>query len=181
MTNDIFTRDPFCDRVYELDGKIRDLLKERREFIAAEVAAGTEGAASPWFALGEITCPIQVDEILFSERSFLEPGRKLGRWVSVRVAGEKETRLGVMIGEIAMGALARFKRLPGANVIEIGPGLHNPAMWVPGLGRVVFGCESWWGAIKSPEDLRQITDTDIESVWYVQALKSLEAAPEPDK
>jgi len=55
----------------------------------------------------------------------------------------------------------------------IGQEMGNPAMWVPDLNRVVMGWESWWGEIKSEEDLRQISDADIENVWYVKAIKAL--------
>lgn len=39
--------------------------------------------------------------------------------------------------------------------------------------QIVYGCESWWGEIKSPDHLREITNADIDNVWYVQALKLL--------
>jgi hypothetical protein len=48
----------------------------------------------------------------------------------------------------------------------------NPAIWVPSLNKIVWGSESWWGPITTPEQVREITDSDIESQWYVQALKA---------
>ena len=33
--------------------------------------------------------------------------------------------------------------------------------------------------LKTPEDFRQITDADIDNVWYVQALRGLEGARTP--
>jgi len=36
-----------------------------------------------------------------------------------------------------------------------------------------MGCGSWWGAIDNEEDLKDITDSDIENVWYVQLLKKI--------
>jgi hypothetical protein len=56
----------------------------------------------------------------------------------------------------------------------------NPAIFVPDLNKVIFGYESWWGEIKSPEELREITDDDIQNVWYVKALKMLEAKEAED-
>lgn len=52
--------------------------------------------------------------------------------------------------------------------------MHNPAMYVPGLNDIVFGAGSWWRQIKSPEGLAEISDKDIDSVWYMRALKDLE-------
>jgi hypothetical protein len=54
--------------------------------------------------------------------------------------------------------------------------MHNPAIFVPTLGKLLYGCELWWSKISSPDDLRTISDADIDNVWYVQALKSLQAA-----
>ena len=44
----------------------------------------------------------------------------------------------------------------------------NPAIFVPELGKIIFGMESWWGRIKSEEELKDITDGDIENVWHVK-------------
>ena len=39
---------------------------------------------------------------------------------------------------------------------------------MPELGKIIFGMESWWGRIKSEEELKDITDGDIENVWHVK-------------
>lgn len=83
-----------------------------------------------------------------------------------------KTFLGVIIGELTTGiGLRRDNKEPG--VIELAPMMHNPMIFVPELKRVVFGYESWWGRINNADDLRKITDADINNVWYVQALKAL--------
>ena len=84
-----------------------------------------------------------------------------GSFVSVRPCGdeyEDKTYLGLYVGEVAIGDTMS---------------LHNPCIWVPDLKQYIFGCESWWGVIDSEDDLRKITDADIENVWYVRALKEL--------
>jgi hypothetical protein len=53
-------------------------------------------------------------------------------------------------------------------------------MRVPDLARVVMGWESWWGEIRTPDDLRQITNADVENVWYVKALKTLSEQQNPE-
>lgn len=50
----------------------------------------------------------------------------------------------------------------------------NPAIFVFDLNKIIYGCESWWGVIKSEEDLNSISDCDIDNVWYVRALKTLQ-------
>lgn len=50
----------------------------------------------------------------------------------------------------------------------------NPAIFVPEFNEIIWGAESWWSKIESPDDLKQITDADIENAWYVKALKKIE-------
>lgn len=99
-----------------------------------------------------------------------------GRFVSVRPCGQGfekgRTYLGIYIGDMALSVGVRFNE--ASRTGHVSWSFHNPAIFVPDLGRIVVGAESWWGVIKSPEDLRKITDLDIESVWYVQAIKSLD-------
>jgi hypothetical protein len=97
---------------------------------------------------------------------------KPGDWVAVRLANEVETKthLGIYLGDFTAGLGAQLFK---DGTLEITTSLGNPAMWVPDLKRIVRGYESWWGALKTPEDLKQITDADIENVWYVRALKEL--------
>jgi hypothetical protein len=98
-------------------------------------------------------------------------------WVAIRPVDNKRTYLGFLLGDMARGAGVRYDRESG--VLSVSPGSHNPAIWVPDLGRVVYGFESWWGVLKGPDDLRKITDADIQSVWYVRALKDLEERVKP--
>lgn len=44
----------------------------------------------------------------------------------------------------------------------------NPAMLVPQLNKIIYGCGSWWHRIKSEKELREITDGDINNTWYVK-------------
>ncbi len=103
-------------------------------------------------------------------------GGKCGDWVSIRVCDDetKKSRLGVYIGEIAVGVHAGLvKHDDGSHILECGLSMHSPSIFVPSLNRVVFGHESWWGKVEGPDKLREITDEVIDGVWYVQALKAL--------
>ena len=98
---------------------------------------------------------------------------KCGDWVKVRPVGEgfetDKTYLGIFIGELARSFTADFDADTGA--LSIGFAAHNPAIFVPALGRVVMGCESWWGRIKDPSEVATITNEDIAAVPYVKALR----------
>lgn len=99
---------------------------------------------------------------------------KPGAWVKVRPCDEKhkgKTFLGIFLGAIALSMGCSLD--PKSGILEIRKGMHNPAMWVPSINQIVFGAGSWWGEIKDPDELRQISDGDIASVPYVRALKAL--------
>lgn len=121
--------------------------------------------------------PIHVDGIGLSDvspvgRSALR--HKPGSWVSVRPCGDEhagKTYLGIYLGELATQAIASWH--PRTRVLTVGLGMHNPAIWTPALGRIVWGMESFWGEIADPAALRQITDADIDGQFYIQALKAM--------
>lgn len=91
--------------------------------------------------------------------------------VKVRLADDSKTHLGVMLGDIALSASATYNRED--QVLRIGPSMLNPAIFVPALGRLVFGMESWWGRIDSEEDMKDITDETINSSAPVRLLVEL--------
>ncbi len=98
-------------------------------------------------------------------------GGKAGSWVSVRPVGDNKTYLGILLGDYKPPAVS-FD--PKTGILTVGKSIGNPAMWVPDLCRVIMGWGSWWGVLSSPTDLHQITDADIQNIWYVKALKELE-------
>jgi hypothetical protein len=101
-------------------------------------------------------------------------------WVAVRPCEEDfgdKTFLGLLVGDVALSVNfsdAGLGEEDGTHVVEIGRSDYNPLILIPELGRTVLGCGSWWSIVKCPEDLKKISDADINSVWYVQAAKALE-------
>ena len=126
--------------------------------------------------------PVTVSGVIFTgDANPISPdrlfGAKPGAFVSVRPVSNNEegkTYLGIMLGDYASPSIGIRKEENGENTIVVTKSLGTPAMWVPDLNRVVMGWGSWWSEIKTPEDLRQITDHDIENVWYVKALRTAE-------
>ncbi len=97
-----------------------------------------------------------------------------GIFVSVRPVEdqyEKKTYLGFLLGDLKVPSLSYDAK---NSTLIVGAGSGNPAIWVFDLNKIIMGYASWWGPIKSEDDLRKITDHDIENLWYVKALKSLE-------
>ncbi len=142
---------------------------------------GTAALLADTLAGFSIEYPITVHGIAFNQSEAMLPWKKTEyeptQWVSVRPVAKQydgKTFLGVYLGDAALGASARYSRETG--ILEIGPTHHNPMIYMPDLGEIVYGCGSWWGSIKSEDDLRKISDADIQNIWYVKALKSLEAS-----
>ncbi len=110
-------------------------------------------------------------------------GGNHGDFVAVRPCGEglgKKSFLGILIGDAPRGMSVGFDSAAMTCTLCA---YHNPCILIPELNKLVYGDSCWWSRLKSPEDLKAITDTDIDNVWYVQALKALtaprEAASEP--
>jgi hypothetical protein len=122
------------------------------------------------------TFPWIVERVAFEGKP-LQPSLRRGTsWVRVRPCApeyERKTYLGFLLGDLALSHSVRFKR---DGTLCVAFSMHNPAIFVPTLGKLLYGCELWWSKISSPDDLRTISDADIDNVWYVQALKSLQAA-----
>lgn len=51
--------------------------------------------------------------------------------------------------------------------------VHNPAIYVFALKKIIFGAESWWCKINSPEDVKGISEEEIDNTWYVKLLKAM--------
>jgi hypothetical protein len=156
-------------------------------YAASVSAPAEEKVCEDWVAemLGEpqgrMKYPITVHGITYSERDLVEYTRStVGRYVAVRPCDDAlggKTFLGVYLGDIALSTMVQFH--PKTGVIEAGHFMHNPAIWVPDLKRIVFGAQSWWGVLKTPNDMKQITDADIQNVWYVQAMRAMDEAAAP--
>lgn len=98
---------------------------------------------------------------------------KQGDWVKVRPCADEykdKTYLGVLLGDLALSTSATIR---GKKTLEISHSMYNPAIYIPDTKTIVMGCGSWWGSIDKPEDLKEISDKDIDNVWYVKALKDL--------
>ena len=78
--------------------------------------------------------------------------------------------MGFYIGELALGSSVS---LDENEAVRLDFASHNPAIFVPRLKKVIYGMESWWGEIESVEELKAITNEDINNVWYVKLMKEM--------
>lgn len=127
----------------------------------------------------EIEFPIEVNEIKSTNKMpfdcYCIDESNIGKLVKIRPCAEEygdKTYLGLFLGDVHLGHHITYKH--EEKVLNVYPGMGNPAIFVFALNKVIYGCGSWWGTIESEEELdRMITDESIENVWYVKLLKEL--------
>ena len=51
--------------------------------------------------------------------------------------------------------------------------VDNPAIFVPELNQIIYGCESFWRKIDKVEDFSGITQEEIDNTWYVKLLREM--------
>ena len=106
---------------------------------------------------------------------------KVGTLVAVRPCADKykdKTFLGMYIGSLPTHLQATER---DGKILLTLTDYKNPCIYIPELDECVWGMGSWWGEIKDEEHLRQITDEDIQNVWYVRALKQMTEAKENEE
>lgn len=114
---------------------------------------------------------ICLHELEYSKRG-LHQKEDIGKFVKCMVCADKKTYLGIYLGEFPQSISLSYNR--DDQTMDIQPSFYNPAMWVMQLNRIVWGSESYWGIIEKPEDLKNITTEDVNSIWYVKLLKAME-------
>ena len=119
-----------------------------------------------------IEYPIQVNSIKYNEIKQLMMARA-GSLVKIRPCNEEyggKTYLGLYLGNQPWSQRVSYDNQSGELTVGM---TTNPAIYVFGLQKIIFGAESWWSIIENPEELKDITDNDINNQWYVKALKAM--------
>lgn len=96
-------------------------------------------------------------------------------YVKVRPCNEKyegKTYFGVHLGEVSLGLSSHVNK-DDKDVLVVSKSRYNPLIYIPETNSTVLGCGSFWGKINTKEELKEITNTDIDNIWYVKALKEL--------
>ena len=87
-----------------------------------------------------------------------------------------KTYFGILIGDVPLSIEHSIDK---DGVVTCSRQMYNPAIFIPELNDIVYGCESWWGEIENEEDLQKmITDEAIQNVWYMKLLKKFSRGPE---
>jgi hypothetical protein len=155
-----------------------EILKDHNRFIKL-LSDGPEGdLARLKQTIGHIKLLLKMNnikEVSHPEKKAVRESllHKQGCLVKINPCGkeyEGKTYLGFLIGDVALGSSLSIKE----DKIQLEFSGHNPGIFVPEIGKIIYGCESWWGEIKDESELKGITNDDIENVWYVKILRELE-------
>jgi hypothetical protein len=115
-----------------------------------------------------IEYPLTIDSIDVEPINTDSLNAKTGDFVAVRPCGDEyggKTYFGIFIGDLPIQSMVSFNEKTRTLRVST---MGNPAMLVPQLNKIIYGCGSWWRKIKSEKDLKAITDRDINDTWYVK-------------
>jgi hypothetical protein len=146
------------------DAMASDVVQKLAEFEASMAQFSQENKVET-----DIQFPVEISG-LESRMGLPRTTERTGEWVSIRPVRDTKTYLGIYLGDFTLECFHSYNLK--TKILTAIPH-RNPAIWVPDLKRVIWGCESWWGVIDTPEKLREISDADIQDIWYVKALKEL--------
>lgn len=128
-----------------------------------------------------IEYPLTINGIKTEKIKYNKPWQHpMGSLVGIRPCGKRykdKTYLGIYLGDLPKGSYIKFNRESGILTVDT---LNNPAIYVPELRKIIFGCESWWYAIENEDQLREISDDDINNTWYVRMAKALSKTNKDD-
>lgn len=119
-----------------------------------------------------IEYPISVNKIENHRITTEGLGHKCGALCVIKPCDKKyhgKSYIGIYIGNLPINIITSFDEEQG---ILTNRTMDNPAIFVPELKKIIYGCESWWKEIESPDDFKEITIEDIENQWYMKILKS---------
>ena len=130
-----------------------------------------------------IQFPIEVNSIDLDDKVVDERvsfGSNQGDLVTVRPCGKEyndKMYLGFLLGEISIQPRVCYNKEKKSLSFTH---TKNPAIFVPELGKIIYGVESWWSKIHSEDELKDITDYDISNFWYVKLWKSMQEKKESE-
>lgn len=133
----------------------------------------------PYYKSKYIEYPIKVNKINYDEFHF-DKRRHETMFVAITPCAkeyENKTFLGLYLGDLPCSPTASYNEKCNELTVKA---MHNPAIYVFELGKIIFGMQSWWKPLKSLDEFAAITKEDIESQPYMQALRQM-SKPNPPK
>ena len=96
-----------------------------------------------------------------------------GSIVEIRPCGDEydgKSYMGFFLGELPISI---FNTYDSKSKVLTNSTINNPAIFVPALGKIIYGCESWWKLIENVDELEKLAKEDINNARYEKMLKSI--------
>jgi len=148
--------------------RLKGLEDENLKLVSEEICENC-----PNFESRYIEYPLTIQGIENERIDTLGLGHTCGALCEIRPCGEeygKKTYLGIYLGDLPISIYTSFDKKTG--ILE-NRTMKNPAIFVTELKKIIYGCESWWREITSIDEMKEISDQDIENTWYVGLLKEM--------
>lgn len=155
----------YCRRQYIGKKEIQCLVEKTPRSISAEDCEKCQKYRSKY-----IQFPISISGIE-NQQIPTEP-EGICRWVRIRPCSSKfedRTYLGIFLGTLPIGISTSYEENTGKLSNHA---VCNPAILVPDLKKILYGMESWWDFIETPEELKELTDASIDQMWYAQLART---------
>lgn len=120
-----------------------------------------------------IEYPLTINGIKNRKMDFSGLGHKCGELCEIRPCAEEyegKSYIGIYIGDLPISIYTTHDPKTGILTNDT---MNNPAIFVPELKKIIYGCESWWRKIESVEDFKGISEEDVDNTWYVGLLKAM--------
>lgn len=155
--------------------------KEQKEKIDYEHERFSEYSKKEWkifkkyknktcegFHSSHLETPFDAKEII-SSVDLKNPSISLVKVKPCNEKYEKKTFLGILVDEWFADSVG-ISLNGETKILEI-HSRSNPLIYIPEINSFVRGYASWWGRISS-EKFKDISDEDIDNVWYVKLLQN---------
>lgn len=146
---------------------VKDGYGDDHKIISEDICENCDGFNSRY-----ITYPVEINDIK-NEPIKSSADKKTGTFVKIRPCANEygnKTYLGIYLGELPINICSSLNVETKVLTNRV---MSNPAIFVPYLKKIIYGIESFWSEIESPDDITDITDETIENQFYIKALKSM--------
>lgn len=162
----------YCHRFMGKDHNENHCVVEGWENDKVRIITDADCEACNLFDSKYIEYPLTISGIENSKIDTSGLGHECGCLCEIRPCGEEyeeKSYIGIYLGDLPIGIHTSFDRSTG---ILSNSTMNNPAIFVPELKKIIYGCESWWREISSIEDFSGISQEDIQNTWYVKLLNT---------
>lgn len=130
---------------------------------------GTDCVGCPFFLDTRMRYPLTIGGIDyeddFSDTTGCDPAGTVVL-VTFMEGGERRWAMGILVGSPVVAPSVSWSADDGCLHVR---GLKNPAIFVPSVGRIVWGCESWWHEA-TLDDLGRVVGDDAWQMGIAKAL-----------